>query len=296
MWFNTQAVEAAEFYSSLFPDSKILSRNVIKDTPSGDCHTISFEVWGQRFEAISAGPQFDLNPSISMMVNFDPLFFQEYENPKKAATDELNKIWTELGKGGMALMELGEYEFSSLYGWILDRFGMTWQLILTDPGGDPRPPVMPSMLFVGDNCGRAEEAGTFYRSIFPAAEEGLMVKFPEGTVMFSDFKLGESWITVGDSDYDHQFQFNEALSYIISCKDQEEIDYFWEKLSAHGEAEQRGWLKDKFGVSWQIVPEDLSRMLDEGSEKQKEAVTGAFLKMNKIDIAELQRIFKEQGS
>jgi predicted 3-demethylubiquinone-9 3-methyltransferase (glyoxalase superfamily) len=303
LWFDTQADEAVEFYCSLFPKSKILSRSVVEDTPSGNCDYLTFEIWGQKFEAISAGPQYQLNPSISMMVNFDPLFYQEQENPQKAAKDELNKIWKRLIDGGEALMELGEYDFSPFYGWVKDRYGLTWQLILTDPGGDPRPPIMPSMLFVGNVCGKAEEAGSFYLNIFASSEKGLLVKYPAGmepdkedSVMFSDIKLGESWITLSDSAYDHKFQFNEALSFIISCKDQKEIDYFWNKLSAVSEAEQCGWLKDKFGVSWQIVPEDLGRLMNDGNDNQKKAVTKALLKMKKMDLTELHRVFENNRS
>jgi predicted 3-demethylubiquinone-9 3-methyltransferase (glyoxalase superfamily) len=300
LWFDRHAVEAVELYCSLFPESRIISRNVIKDTPSGDCDLLSFELWGQRFEAINGGPQIQLNPSLSMMVNFDPLFFQEQKDPEAAARNELNKLWNQLSRGGESLMELGEYDFSTLYGWLKDRYGMSWQLILTDPGGDPRPPIMPSMLFVGDNCGKAEEAGSFYRTLFSSSAEGLLVKYPagletekEGTVMFSDFKLGETWMTASDSAYDHQFQFNEALSFIIFCKDQDEIDYYWNKLSAVPEAEQCGWLKDKYGVSWQIVPENLNQLMEEGSDRQKQAVTKAFLKMKKFNIAEIHRVFED---
>jgi predicted 3-demethylubiquinone-9 3-methyltransferase (glyoxalase superfamily) len=207
-------------------------------------------------------------------------------------------MWNRLSEGGEVLMELGKYDFSPLYGWIKDRFGMTWQLILTDPGGDPRPPIMPSMLFVGGNCGKAEEAGSFYRTIIPSSDEGLLVKYPagmepdkEGTVMFSDFRLGDSWITAADSAHDHRYQFNEALSFIIYCNDQEEIDYFWNKLSAVPEAEQCGWLKDRYGVSWQIVPDDLRKMMEGGSDSQKESVTKAFLEMKKLDIGILRKAF-----
>ncbi|WGK69484.1 VOC family protein [Candidatus Haliotispira prima] len=303
LWFDSQAVEAAEFYCSLFPDSGIISKSVIKETPSGDCDRLSFVIWGQKFEAVSAGPYCALNPSISLMINFDPLFFQDCKNPEKAARDKLSGIWSQLRDGGRTLLELGEYDFSKFYGWVQDRYGLTWQLILTDPGGDPRPPVMPSFLFVGDNCGRAEEAGRFYQSIFPSSKEGMTVHYSAGmepdsedTVMFSDFQLGETWLTAADSAFNHQFRFNEALSLIIPCQDQDEINYFWNALSAVPEAEQCGWLKDKYGVSWQVVPQDLHNMIAEGNDNQKRAVTKAFLKMKKFNLAELHRAFEEQRS
>ena len=100
LWFDSRAVEAAEFYCGLFPDSRIVSRGVIRDTPSGDCDTVSFEIWGQRFEAISAGPHFRINPSISFMVNFDPLFFADSDNPSGAAKELQEGIWSKLTDGG----------------------------------------------------------------------------------------------------------------------------------------------------------------------------------------------------
>ena len=300
LWFDTQAVEAAEFYCSLFPDSRIISKGVMKGTPSGDCDYLSFELWGQKFEALSGGPLFKLNPSISLMVNFDPLFFRDQSDPENAARGALAGIWESLIEGGTVMMELGSYNFSSLYGWVQDRFGLNWQLILTDPGGDPRPAVIPSMMFVGENYGKAREAGEFYLSLFESSEPGLFVTYPpemtsekEGAVMFSDFRLGETWLTANDSAYDHKFQFNEAFSFILNCSSQEMIDYYWSRLSAVPEAEACGWLKDQFGVSWQILPGELNTMMDQGNDEQKQAVTKAFLDMKKIDLPRLRDVYKE---
>lgn len=298
LWFDTQAAEAAAFYCGLFPDSRIISRSVIRDTPSGDCETVSFEVWGQSFEAISAGPRFLINPSISFMVNFDPLLFTDSDDPTAAAKELQDRIWKQLAEGGEVRMEYGRYDFSSSYGWVQDRFGLDWQLILTDPEGDPRPAVMPSMLFTGEACGKAEEAGEFYRSVFADSAEGLMVHYPSGmepdgedTVMFSDFRLDGTWMTAADSAYDHKFRFNEAVSFKVGCGSQEEIDHYWEKLSAVPEAEQCGWLKDRYGVSWQIVPSVLNELMEKGTPGQQQALTGAFLKMKKFIIEDLHRAF-----
>ena len=300
LWFRNQAVEAAELYCSLFPESRITSKSVIRDTPLGDCDYLSFILWGQRFEAISAGPYFSFNPSISFMVNFDPLFFKDAEDPELAARGKLDEVWEILSDGGTALMELGEYGFSSRFGWIQDKYGLSWQLILTDPEGMPRPSIIPSLLFVGAQWGRAEEAGAFYLSVFRNSEQGTIERYPagmepekEGTVMFSDFKLGDSWLIAMDSAQSHDFQFNEAISFIVTCKNQAEIDYYWQKLSAVPDAEQCGWLKDKYGVSWQIVPEDLNVFLSNGSEKQQAAVTQVSLKMKKFNIDALHRAYEE---
>jgi predicted 3-demethylubiquinone-9 3-methyltransferase (glyoxalase superfamily) len=145
LWFDKEAKKAAEFYTSIFPNSKIVNMTTIRDTPSGDCDIVSFELLGQPFMAISAGPL---------------------------------------------------------------------------------------------------------------------------------------------------FKFNESISFMVSCSSQEEIDYYWGKLSAVPEAEQCGWLKDKFGLSWQIVPAIMDEIMSDKDEKKLARVTEAFLKMKKFDIQALKRAYK----
>jgi predicted 3-demethylubiquinone-9 3-methyltransferase (glyoxalase superfamily) len=142
LWYNTEAVQAAEYYISVFPNSRMVSKNTLRNTPSGDCDIVSFELNGQPFMAISAGPL---------------------------------------------------------------------------------------------------------------------------------------------------FKFNESISFVIKCKDQAEIDYYWEKLSAVPAAEQCGWLKDKFGVSWQVVPEVMDELLSSDDQEKVARVASAFLPMKKFDLAELMR-------
>lgn len=295
LWFDTQAKEAAEFYVEAFGNlpthetgsSKVINITTLHDTPSGDADTVTFEIWGYTFMAISAGPYFTLNPSISFFVNFDPS-----KDPN--AKENLTALWEKLSQDGTALMQLDEYPFSKWYGWIQDKYGVSWQLILTDPDGDDRPTIIPSLLFVGSVCGRAEEAMSLYQSVFKNSQQGLVARYPagmepdkEGTVMFADFKLEDQWLVVMDSAQDHKFMFNEALSFMVMCETQEEIDYYWEKLSAVPEAEQCGWLKDKFGVSWQIVPTIMGELLASDDKEKVARVTQAFLKMKKFDIAAL---------
>ena len=144
LWFESEAKEAAEFYCGVFPGSKIIGVTVVTDTPSGDCEIVAFELAGQRFEAISAGPL---------------------------------------------------------------------------------------------------------------------------------------------------FKFNESISFMIRCETQEEIDYYWDKLSVVPESEQCGWLKDKYGLSWQVIPTVLDEMMQSEDMEKRKRITQAFLKMKKFDIAELQRAF-----
>jgi predicted 3-demethylubiquinone-9 3-methyltransferase (glyoxalase superfamily) len=299
LWFDKEAKEAAVFYTSVFPESRIVSTSVLRDTPSGDCDVVSFELWGQSFMSISAGPYFKFNPSVSFIVNFDPLLFKG-TSPEKQARKEIDHVWEKLSDGGTVLMPLDKYPFSERYGWVQDKYGVTWQLILTNPMAEPPPPIIPSLMFVGDNAGRAEEAIGFYLSVFKDSKMGTVFRYgpgqpgeKEGTVMFADFMLEKQWFAASDSGREHKFSFNEAVSLMVNCRTQEEIDYYWQKLSAVPEAEQCGWLKDKYGVSWQIVPDKLDDMLADKDSSRVARVTKAFLPMKKFDLAKLEKAYQE---
>ena len=122
LWYDTEAKEAAEFYCSLFPDSKITNLTTLHDTPSGDCDVVSFQLSGQPFMAISAGPYFKFNPSVSFFLNFDP-------SRDKNARKNLDATWEKLSNGGSVLMELDKYPFSERYGWLQDKYGVSWQIV-----------------------------------------------------------------------------------------------------------------------------------------------------------------------
>jgi predicted 3-demethylubiquinone-9 3-methyltransferase (glyoxalase superfamily) len=196
-------------------------------------------------------------------------------------------------------MPLQQYPFSQRYGWVQDRYGLSWQLILSNPEGEERPVIVPSLLFVGAVAGRAEEAINFYLSVFKDSKMGTIQRYSagqepdkEGTVMFADYMLFGQWFAAMDSAHKHDFAFNEAISFIVNCDDQEEIDYYWDKLSAVPEAEQCGWLKDRFGLSWQVAPTAMDEMMQSGTKEQIARLTQAFLKMKKFDIAELKKAYE----
>lgn len=301
LWFDKEAKEAAAFYTSLFGNSRVTATTRLVDTPSGDCDVVSFELRGQPFMAISAGPLFKFNPAISFFVNFDP-------SRDSGAADSLDAAWKQLAEGGTVLMPLQEYPFSKRYGWIQDRYGLSWQLILTDPQGEERPEIIPCLLFVGQHCGQAEAAIQHYLSVFrgspldpePGATRlGALVRYPggngpdrEGTVMFADFRLLDTWLVAMDSAHDHKFDFNEAVSLMILCDTQEQLDHYWSGLSAVPEAEQCGWLKDRFGVSWQVVPTGLHRVMASDDQPGINRVTQAFLPMKKLDVAVLEEAIR----
>jgi predicted 3-demethylubiquinone-9 3-methyltransferase (glyoxalase superfamily) len=284
LWFDTEAIEVAEFYTTVFDNAKVNFTTQIHDTPSGDCDIVGFEIMGYQFQAISAGPVFKINPSISFHV-------------KCATVEEVDSMWKKLSPGGIVRMELGKYPFSKRYGWIEDRYGVSWQIIYTEGDFDQR--ITPVLMFVGDVCGKAEEAVNFYASVFPRGSVQVFMRYEkgegpdkEGTVKYAQFVLEGLEFGAMDSAHKHDFAFNEAVSFMVNCKDQKEIDYYWEKLSAIPEAEQCGWLKDRYGVSWQIVPSVLSELMTSRDKEKTARIVQAFLKMKKFDIATLEAAAK----
>ena len=193
----------------------------------GKIITAIFELDGYSFQALDGGPLFTLNPSISFMLNFDP-------SVDPNARENLETLWTQLSEGGKVMMPLGEYPLSSLYGWLEDRFGVSWQLILTNPDGEPRPHFIPSLLFVGDVCGKAQEALTFYTEVFPDSRIGTISLWPggmspevEGNVMFgeaaeaafNDFVTGDDVVAVGNfktRSYEHRGEHREERQFQAS--------------------------------------------------------------------------------
>jgi len=292
LWFDREAKQAAEFYVSVFPNSEMNSLTKIHNTPSGDCDIATFTLADHHFQAISAGPIFKINPSISFFVNFDP-------SRDAKARENLEKLWGKLSAGGKVLMPLDKYPFSERYGWVQDKFGVSWQLILTNPNGEERPFIVPSLLFVGDVAGKAEEATKFYQSVFKDSKQGIVSRYGQGhepdkaeSVNYTDFRIDGQWFAAMDSAHKHDFKFNEGVSIVVHCKDQEEIDSLFKKLSSNPKFEQCGWLKDKYGVSWQIVPTVLNEMMNDKDAKKVERVTQAFLKMKKFDIETLKRAYE----
>ena len=289
--FDKEAKEAAEFYVSVFPNSKVINITQIHNTPSGDCDVVTFEIAEQKFMSISAGPLFKFNPSISFHF-------------RCSSVEEVDSIWKKLAEGGTVLMELGEYPFSKRFGWLADKYGLSWQIIYT--GDQPiQQRVIPAFTFVKNVYGKTEEAVNFYTKVFsekysePSSQVNTIMRYGkgmepdrEGNIQYSSFNLFGTEFVAMESAHDHAFAFNEAISFIIPCESQEEIDYFWEKLSADPKAEQCGWLTDKFGVSWQVWPTLIGEIMRSGDQKKIDRVTQAFLQMKKFDIATLKKAFE----
>jgi predicted 3-demethylubiquinone-9 3-methyltransferase (glyoxalase superfamily) len=294
LWFDNQAEEAAKFYTLTFPNSSIgrVARYgkegfEIHGQKEGTVMTMDFTLDGQKFSALNGGPLFKINPSIS--------FFATYEQE-----GQVDEIWKKLSEGGSVLMPLDKYPWSQKYGWVQDRFGVSWQIAVgnrKDVGGQS---IITSLMFVREYYGEAEKAMKLYTSVFMNSEIKGILRYGEedkgekaGTVKHAQFTLGNQTFMAMDSGMEHQFSFNEAVSLVIPCETQEEVDYYWEKLAEGGDpkAQVCGWLKDRYGVSWQVVPNILVDMLHDQDKAKVEHVTRAYLGMKKFDIAELKRAF-----
>jgi predicted 3-demethylubiquinone-9 3-methyltransferase (glyoxalase superfamily) len=293
LWFDSQAEEAAKFYTSIFPDSKI--GDILKygkegfeihGRPEGSVMVVEFELSGEKFVAINGGPLFTFNPSISYFAVFETI-------------EEADRVWNTLLKDGKVLMPYQKYDWSEKYGWVTDRYGLSWQISygkISDVGQR----ITPSFMFVGEQFGRAEEAIKFYTSVFKDSSVKGIMKYPaggperEGAVAHAQFTLADQQFMIMESSMkEHTFQFNEAISIIVNCQTQKEIDYFWDRLLSDGGTESVcGWLKDKFGVSWQVDSVELNRMLKDRDKEKVGRVTNAFLHMKKFDIAKLQEAFE----
>ncbi|MBI3231540.1 MAG: VOC family protein [Candidatus Doudnabacteria bacterium] len=284
LWFDKEAKEATLFYASLFPNSKVKSVTTISGTPSGDADIVTFQLAGQDFMAISAGPYFKLNSSISLFVVFE-------------SEAEIEAVWNKLIDGGKALMPYQTWPWAQKYGWLQDKYGLSWQLSFSEHHKLAQK-ITPLLMFTKNLAGRTKEAIEFYSSIFPNSKTEMLVPYEkgegdtEGFIKHSRFTLlGQNFMAM-DSSKPHDFSFNEALSFVVSCETQEEIDFYWEKLSAVPEAEQCGWLKDKYGVSWQVVPTAMNEIMASGNKEKIARATEAFLKMKKFDIAKLKKAYE----
>jgi predicted 3-demethylubiquinone-9 3-methyltransferase (glyoxalase superfamily) len=155
-------------------------------------------------------------------------------------------------------------------------------------------------LWFNDN---AEEAVKFYTSIFKNSKIGRILRYdeetakvsqsgrPAGSVLTIEFEIeGQKFVALNGGQ---QFKFNESISFVVNCETQEEVDYFWEKLTADGgEESQCGWLRDKFGLSWQVTPNLLIDMLHDKDSKKSERAMKAMLQMQKIDIEKLKTAYE----
>jgi predicted 3-demethylubiquinone-9 3-methyltransferase (glyoxalase superfamily) len=289
IWLDDQAEQAAAFYARTFPGGRITATSRYPETsdnpggrPRGSILTVEIEVAGQPFTLLNGGPLFALNPSLSFFVHLD-------------ASDEAERLFAPLADAGRVLMPIGPYPWSERHGWVEDRFGVSWQVMAgRRPAGGAT--IAPCLMFAGPQHGRAEEAMRAYAGIFPggrivevsryAAGEG-----PVGLVKHGRFVLAGQDLVAMDSHVSHGITFNEALSLQVICPDQATVDRTWAALGEGGAHGPCGWLKDRFGLSWQVVPARIAAWMASPDTAARDRAFQAMLGMKKPDIAALERAF-----
>ena len=282
LWFDGKVEEAVNFYTAIFKEGKIktIQRAGGKEGP---VFMATFTLAGQEFYALNGGPQFKFTPAISFFVNCE-------------TEEETDTLWKNLIEGGMAMMPLNKYPFSEKFGWVQDKFGLSWQLNLTGS----KQKITPFLLFVKEQNGKAEEAINFYTSLFKNSKIKRIERYgagetgTEGAVKHGSFSLDGEGFMAMDSNMEHAFTFTPATSFFVNCYSQEEVDFFWEKLSVGGKKDRCGWLTDKYGVSWQIIPTTLGELMYDKDPAKSARVMQAMMKMDKIVIKELEEAYNQQ--
>lgn len=266
-WFDGNARDAAVFYTSVFSASKILESNTLVTT---------FELINTKFMALNGGPMYKMTPAFSFSVYC--------ENEK-----ETRRLYNLLSENGKILIPLDNYDWSPLYAWVEDKFGVSWQLDANSSGQNET--IIPTLLFVNRKNTLVKEAVKYYKNIFPGSETIFEAPFPpeaempEGSLLFARFQLNENVFNIMCSTEPHDYDFTPGNSIVIECETQEEIDYYWEKLGKEGHYSMCGWLEDKYGISWQIIPAILPQLM--ADQEKAEKVAQAFLSMQKLEIATL---------
>jgi len=290
LWLDDQAEEAARFYAGTFPGSRTTAVSRYPASfdnpggkPRGSVMTVEVELAGQPFTLLNGGPMFVINPSVSFFVH-------------AATPDEANRLFSALAEGGKVLMPLDAYPWSERYGWAQDRFGVSWQVITgrPAPGGAT---LVPALMFTGPQAGRAEEAMRAYTAVFPGGRIADLTRYeegegPKGSVKLARFLLAGQDLAAMDSHYEHGFTFNEAVSLQVMCADQAEVDRYWGALSEGGTEGPCGWLKDRYGLSWQVVPRSIEEWIASPDEAARERAFRAMLGMKKLDVAGLRAAFE----
>jgi predicted 3-demethylubiquinone-9 3-methyltransferase (glyoxalase superfamily) len=286
LWFDNRAEEAVASYTSTLKNSRIgrierygESGAEVSGREKGSVMTVEFELCGQKFVALNGGPHFQFSPAVSLSVRCE-------------TAEEAESVWSKLLPGGKVMMEFGEYPFSKRYGFLQDKFGLAWQVILC---GTPQK-IEPSFLFVQKRYGKALEAMNFYVSLLGGSKINDKVLYgandpngDEGAVMYASFDLAGQTFSVMDGKGPHEFDFTGAISFQIFCDDQAEVDRLWDAIPrGGGEASQCGWVMDKFGVYWQVVPKAFTKHMKELDPARTENVLKALYKMKKIIIKELE--------
>lgn len=281
LWFQASLKEVLALYQRAFPETQLLYENTLDGTPSGTVSMAGLILANLELRFLASPAPFQLNPSFSLLVACQ-------------GTTEVDHLTQLLGEDGQVLMPLGSYPFSPRYSWVVDRFGLSWQ-VMDFSGRETSQRLIPTLMYTSQAAGHCEEAIRHYvhlagSSISHVDRYGLLAEPNRPMdIRHLGFQLGDMVMAAMDSSAPHDFTFSEAASLIVEVDSQKELDYWWDNLSSDPEAERCGWLKDAYGVSWQIVPRRLGQLMGSPDEEARSRVRDAFLAMKKFNIAELEK-------
>lgn len=283
LWFNNQAEEAAEFYKSLFKNSKIGDEALYGDAGSkvsgqkkGSVMTVDFEIEGLKVVALNGGPHFKFTPSFSFFV-------------WRKSEKEVETLWKALSRDGQVRMGLEKYPWSKKYGWTADKYGVEWQIMVSDQYEK----IAPAFLFVDKLFGKGEEAVKYYSSLFKDSKIDTLSKDEKSNaILHCMFQLAGQTFVLSEGPGKHDYTFSPAFSLMVDCRDQKEVDKYWDEFTAKGKESKCGWVEDKYGVSWQVVPSELGKLMAGKDAQKTENMMKAMLNMRKLDIETLKQAYR----
>lgn len=261
-WFESDSAGAAALYLQAFDGGRI-----IETTPMSTV----WELYGRRLMGINGGPRYRPNGALSLFV-------------QRSTEAEVRSAFELLARDGTVHMPLSVKEWSPLYGWVEDRYGVHWQIAQGRVDAADFT-VMPALTFFGARAGRALEALELYTGIFSSSSVDERHVGEDGRLMFAVAHLAGQTLAFMDGPESQEIPFSEGASLSVACETQEEIDYFWDALVKGGQESRCGWLVDRFGVSWQVVPSILGELMSNPARAQR--VVAAFMPMNKLDLETL---------
>mgnify|MGYP002146417223 CR=1 FL=1 len=287
---DNRALEMAEYYTSIFADSQITTQWLYDEanphlpgSKKWDVMIVEFTLMWVSFATLNGGPYFHIDPSISFFVN-------------SSDTEEIQRLWDALSEWWRALMPIGNYPWSERYGWIEDKYGVSWQIFHKSECSWQR--ILPCLAFTQEKVGKAEEAMNHYSHIFANSGVDFISKYEkwenggvEWSIKHAQFHIGDFSMCAMDASGPHTFDFSCAVSFMVNCKNQEELDLYYGELSAFPEAEMCWWISDKYGVSWQLIPKNFTEYMGSDDADKKSKLMKGVMEMKRLSWESIKKAY-----
>jgi predicted 3-demethylubiquinone-9 3-methyltransferase (glyoxalase superfamily) len=270
LWFDHNALEVVEYYQTIFDEVRVLYNTSM---------VLTFEINGTKFMGLNGGPQFKFTSAVSYFV---------YCGGSK---EKIDSLYEALSDGGKIVFPLEKYDWSPRYAWVEDMYGVNWQLDIEPINSEQK--IVPCLLFGNAIISKVGEAMLHYTGIFRDSMVLMQWPFPkemnqpDGALLFAQFKLNNFIMNAMSSPNPLSYGFSEASSFVVECDTQEDIDHYWNRLLEGGGKESMcGWLQDKYGLWWQIVPSELPDLMSNPNTMNQ--VSQVVLRSKKFNLKELR--------